>query len=91
MKETAVELKKVADTAVPVLLGLDPDSLTRRPAPGEWTKKEILGHLIDSAANNHQRFIRAAIDPNGVTSHVYQPVEWVRIQQCNDMDWAELV
>jgi hypothetical protein len=29
-----------------------------RPAPGKWSKKEILGHLIDSAANNHQRFVR---------------------------------
>ena len=29
------------------------------PAPGRWAKKEVVGHLIDSAANNHQRFVRA--------------------------------
>lgn len=34
------------------------DEMSRVPAPGKWSKKEIIGHLIDSAANNHQRFIR---------------------------------
>src|ERR1043165_9908871 len=34
-----------------------------RPAPGKWSKKEILGHLIDSAANNHQRFLRLQLSP----------------------------
>jgi hypothetical protein len=31
-----------------------------RPAPERWTKKEVVGHLIDSASNNHQRFVRAS-------------------------------
>lgn len=30
---------------------------------GRWTRLQVLGHLIDSAANNHQRFVRALIQP----------------------------
>jgi hypothetical protein len=32
-----------------------------RPSPERWTKKEVIGHLIDSASNNHQRFVRGQI------------------------------
>jgi hypothetical protein len=35
--------------------------VARKPAPDRWSKKEILGHLIDSAGNNHQRFVRAQL------------------------------
>jgi hypothetical protein len=35
----------------------------KKPAPNVWSKKQILGHLIDSAANNHHRFIRAQYEP----------------------------
>jgi hypothetical protein len=30
---------------------------------GKWTRLEVLGHLIDSAVNNHQRFVRALAQP----------------------------
>ncbi len=33
------------------------EELLERPAPGKWSKKEILGHLIDSAINNLKRFV----------------------------------
>jgi len=33
----------------------------QRPAPDRWTTKEVIGHLIDSAANNHQRFVRGQL------------------------------
>jgi hypothetical protein len=33
----------------------------QRPSAERWTKKEVLGHLIDSASNNHQRFVRGQI------------------------------
>ena len=29
---------------------------------GGWTRKQIVGHLMDSAANNRQRFVRASMD-----------------------------
>jgi hypothetical protein len=45
-----------------------------KPAPGKWSKKEILGHLIDSATNNHQRFVRAPFD--NMPRIVYDQDNW---------------
>ena len=45
------------------LVDLSEDAVAHKPAPNRWSKKEILGHLIDSAANNHQRFVRAQGTP----------------------------
>jgi len=41
------------------LSALSPEVMSHQAAPGRWSKKQILGHLIDSAYNNHQRFLRA--------------------------------
>lgn len=44
---------------IPDLLEKIPETdFSYKPSPTQWSKKEILGHLIDSATNNHQRFIR---------------------------------
>lgn len=64
------------------LLSVVPDALksipaeifSAKPAPDKWSKQEILGHLIDSAANNHQRFIRACYEP--VPYIVYNQDRW---------------
>jgi hypothetical protein len=69
---------------------IDDVTAAKRPAPGKWSKKEILGHLIDSAANNHQRFVRlqlmGRIDLPG-----YDGDEWVRVQRYQDRPWREIV
>src|SRR5262249_17231536 len=42
------------------------DATAREPiTPGKWSRKEVVGHLIDSASNNHQRFVRGAQDRGG--------------------------
>src|ERR1043165_5493757 len=56
----------------------------RRAAPGTWSRKEIVGHLIDSAGNNIQRFVRAQI-PAHLTDGVlrlpaYAQSDWVRVE-----------
>ena len=61
-----------------------------RPAPGKWSKKEILGHLIDSAANNHQRFVRLQLYPR-IDLPGYAQDDWVRAQQYQSRPWAEIV
>ena len=43
-------------------------ALSKRPAPGKWSKKEILGHLIDSARYNLQRFTEAPLKEDGAYS-----------------------
>jgi hypothetical protein len=68
-----------------------PEKLTHvRPQNGSWTLKEILGHLIDSAANNHQRFVRLQEgNLDGFPS--YNNENWIRIQNYNDVQWTDLV
>ena len=61
-----------------------------RPAPGKWSKKEILGHLIDSAANNHQRFVRLQL-ASVLNLPGYDGDEWVRLQCYQDRPWSEII
>jgi hypothetical protein len=61
-----------------------------RPAPGKWSKKEILGHLIDSAANNHQRFVRLQLSPR-LDLPGYDGDEWVRVQRYQERSWSEVI
>ena len=61
-----------------------------RPAPGKWSKKEILGHLIDSAANNHQRFVRLQL-ASVLNLPGYDGDEWVRLQRYQDRPWSEII
>ena len=48
--------------------------------PGKWSRKEIVGHLIDSASNNHQRFVRAQ-DSDDLICPTYDQDAFVRVQR----------
>jgi len=61
-----------------------------RPTPTAWSTKEIIGHLIDSAANNHQRFVRANSQDDLVFPG-YAQDDWVRLQGYATAPWAEIV
>ena len=65
--------------------------LRRKPAPDKWSKKELLGHLIDSAANNHHRFIKIQFMPQPIFVEGYAQNDWVRIQNNNEKDTEQLV
>ena len=77
--------------ATPAKLGaISDDAAARRSGPGRWAAKEILGHLIDSAGNNHQRFVRAQIFPS-VADPGYDQENWVATQHYLDEPWPELI
>jgi hypothetical protein len=71
-------LSRILDQAAPKLSGIGEEEAARRPAAGRWSKKEILGHLIDSACNNHQRFVRTQLSP-GLEFPGYEQDSWVRV------------
>jgi hypothetical protein len=62
----------------------------QRPAPERWTKKEVIGHLIDSASNNHQRFVRGQL-ASGQDFPGYEQEQWVRIQGYQSARWPDLI
>lgn len=83
------ELRTIVDRESTRLLGAPPDAVARRPAAGGWSAKEVLGHLIDSAAVNHQRFVRAQWQD--LTFAAYAQNDWVEAQQYQEAPWIELV
>ena len=90
MSVLADELRSEVDAARNRLRVLTDADVTADRGPGKWTRKEILGHLIDSAANNHQRFIRAPLSDSFVWPG-YEQNAWVSSQRYRDRPWAELV
>ncbi len=59
------------------------------PIAGKWSPKEILGHLIDSAYVNLQRFVRCTYESGFVLT--YAQDEWVTAQHYKDVDITELL
>jgi hypothetical protein len=72
------------------LAKIDSQSAANKPSPGKWSAKEIMGHLIDSASNNHKRFVEAALKDDLIFSG-YQQDGWVSIQNYQTSSWMNLV
>lgn len=86
----AGELRRAVDEATPRLMELSDVEAKRHPRPGKWSPAEIIGHLIDSASNNHQRFVRAQFQDDLVFPG-YDQAAWVLFQAYGDAHWDELV
>lgn len=90
------EVQKVID-GLRQLIGEVPEKLARiseeeinhKPAPGKWSKKEILGHLCDSCFNNIQRVVRVQYEDKPFI--IYQQDEWVKIQHYQNQDIADVL
>ena len=68
-----------------------PEAQSRqKSSPEEWSAIEVLGHLIDSAANNHQRFVRAQFTDDLVFSS-YEQEQWVSSQNYRNESWSEVI
>jgi hypothetical protein len=86
----ADELIRVVDDAAADLRAIAEPVAAAKPEPDAWSIKEIVGHLIDSAANNHQRFIRAQ-QVDAFTWPGYEQDAWVRSQDHQGRPWSDLV
>ena len=83
-------IRKTVEDFVKRLENLDEAKASQKPQPNKWSRKEILGHLIDSASNNHQRFVRAQYMKD-LNFPSYEQNEWVQIQQYSLHTWKELL
>jgi hypothetical protein len=85
-------LRTTVDAALPRLLAIAPPRDAHHPAPGKWSPREIVGHLIDSAWNNHTRFVLAQ-DERAPEIHFTGDAQddWVARQRYADRPWPQLV
>jgi hypothetical protein len=90
VKTIADELIRVVDEAARGLRTLPETVAAAKPRPEVWSVKEILGHLVDSAANNHQRFVRAQ-QVAELSLPGYDQDFWVRSQDHQGRRWTELL
>ena len=71
-------------------LSKDNDRVESKPTPSAWSPKEELGHLLDSAANNHQRIVRTQLQDNPAMPG-YEQNRWVAIHAYQRREWKELI
>jgi hypothetical protein len=90
MTDYADDLRTTVTRAADRLAALPDADAARQPSPGKWCVKEIIGHLVDSAANNHARFVRAQAQDDLVFQG-YQQAEWVDLQHYREAPWPDLV
>jgi hypothetical protein len=90
MTESIAHFEALLKTVPARLVDLGDDAVACKPAPNRWSKKEVLGHLIDSAANNHQRFVRAQATPR-LEIPTYEGDFWVAAQSYATEPWPDLV
>ena len=90
MKELSQKLRKVIDVAEPKLRKTNATESTKPVLTGGWSRKQVIGHLIDSASNNHQRFVRATLQES-LDFPGYEQDGCVRVQAPQEADWELLV
>jgi hypothetical protein len=90
MLSTIQKLTDILEKVPAQLLKFSEEESTEKMRPGKWSKKEIIGHLIDSAANNHQRFVRLQQN-DGLYMPQYDQDDWVKIQHYNERSWKDLI
>ncbi|MBO9129887.1 DinB family protein [Bacillus sp. 165] len=91
MKDIIARLSYLME-AVPARLALcSEEELSIRSAPNKWSKKEILGHLCDSAVNNLTRFIKAQIEKPISFVHKYEQEQWVLLQKHQEARVEEML
>jgi hypothetical protein len=88
--EAADELRDEVSGALPTLGLLSEKEAATPPAPGRWSPKQIIGHLVDSAFTNHGRFVRAQ-GQDDLVFPGYAQDRWVEAQRYQDRSWRELV
>jgi len=90
LNEFLEDFRSTVVNATERLRAISAEESARRSSPDKWSIKEVLGHLIDSAANNHQRFVRAQFTDDLVFPG-YEQEKWVSAQKYLDESWSDMI
>ena len=89
MQSIALQLESIIDQHFAALQSVTENEMILKPSPSKWSKKEILGHMVDSAQNNIRRFIVAQYEENPKIG--YNQDKWVAIADYQHYDSANLI
>lgn len=89
IKKSLARLDYLINTVPALLSEIDDEKMSLKLGPEKWSQKEILGHLIDSATNNHQRFVRGQfeIEPE----IVYNQNEWNKFNFYQEIESSQII
>ena len=90
MKELSERLASTVKSAEPILRKVSEAESAVSVLKGGWSRKQVIGHLIDSASNNHQRFVRAALQ-GSLEFPGYDQDGCVRVDAAQSAPWPLLV
>jgi DinB superfamily len=88
--QSLLQLRVLIDRLPARLRELPDAQVQRKPSLSKWSLKEELGHLLDSAANNHQRIVRAQLENNPAMPG-HDGDEWVKLHRYQERDWSSLI
>ena len=90
VKHAIEKLRSLIDVVPVRLSAIGDEQAAAKQSPESWSQKQELGHLIDSAANNHQRIARAQ-DETGLVLPGYDGDRWVELHSYQKREWRELI
>jgi hypothetical protein len=86
----SAELLRVVNSAEEILRRVGAEESKAPVLAGGWSHRQVIGHLIDSASNNHQRFVRASL-ADSLEFPGYDQNGWAGSQVAEEADWSLLV
>lgn len=89
IEESIKRLEYLCSTIPDLLYKMDDKLFSEKPIPEKWSKKEILGHLIDSATNNHQRFVRGQFEE--IPTIIYDQNNWNKYNFYQQIDKNQVI
>ncbi len=90
MKNIATALKQLVSNFAANHRQLTEEITTLKLSESQWTLKEIIGHLIDSASNNHQRITRLQLVEE-LHFPSYENEKWLEMEKWNLHRWDEIL
>ena len=88
--EALKELRSLINEIPPRLSKLPSSLAERKPSVSTWSPKQELGHLLDSAVNNHQRIVRAQLEDKPKMPG-YDGDAWVELHKYQQRNWQEMI
>lgn len=82
-------LKNIIDTELQRFQNISEEEWSHKSSPEKWSKKEIIGHLCDSALTNIRRFVFTQYKEN--ENIIYDQNFWVKAQNYHNVPTSDLI